>query len=128
MNVILRAALIIIMTIYLIIIAKAVKRKNMRINYLVLWIIIGIFLGIALLFPNLINYISNIIGFEVPINMIFSVAIFIVLYFIHDLMTIISKEEKKNTLLIQEISLLKKRVEELEQKINKDEKSKGSNT
>ena len=63
MNVILRAALIIIMTIYLIIIAKAVKRKNMRINYLVLWIIIGIFLGIALLFPNLINYISNIIGF-----------------------------------------------------------------
>ena len=84
-----------------------------------MWIIIGIFLIIALIFPNLIDAISDIIGFEVPINMIFSVAIFIVLYFIHELMTLISKEEKKNTLLIQEISLLKNRVEILEN--NSDE-------
>lgn len=119
MNIVLRVALIIIMIIYLTFIAKAVKRKNMRITYLILWIIIGIFLIIALIFPNLIDAISDIIGFEVPINMIFSVAIFIVLYFIHELMTLISKEEKKNTLLIQEISLLKNRVEILEN--NSDE-------
>ena len=121
MNIVLRIALIIIMIIYLAFVARAVKRKNMRINYLVLWIIIGIFLIIALLFPNLIFSISVLLGFEVPLNMIFSVAIFIVLYFIHELMTIVSKEEKKNTMLIQEISLLKKRVEELEQHINKNE-------
>lgn len=122
MNIVLRIALIIIMIIYLAFVARAVKRKNMRINYLVLWIIIGIFLIIALLFPNLIFSISGLLGFEVPLNMIFSVAIFIVLYFIHEIMTIVSKEEKKNTILIQEISLLKKRVEELEKETNKNEK------
>lgn len=121
MNIVLRIALIIIMIIYLAFITKAVKRKNMRINYLILWIIIGIFLIIALVFPNLIDIISNLIGFEVPLNMIFSVAIFIVLYFIHELMTIVSKEEKKNTMLIQEVSLLKKRVEILESIIEKNE-------
>lgn len=121
MNIILRIALIIIMIIYLVFVARAVKRKNMRISYLVLWIIIGLFLVIALLFPNLIFEISGLVGFEIPLNMIFSIAIFIVLYFIHELMTLISKEEKKNTMLIQEVSILKKRIEELEQYINKDE-------
>lgn len=121
MNIILRIALIIIMIIYLAFVARAVKRKNMRISYLILWIIIGVFLIIALLFPNLIFSISGLLGFEVPLNMIFSVAIFVVLYFIHELMTIVSKEEKKNTMLIQEISLLKKRVEELEKETNKNE-------
>ncbi len=121
MNIILRVALIIIMIIYLAIIVKAVKKKNMRINYLIFWIIIGIFLFIALLFPDLITIISNTVGFEVPLNMIFSVAIFIVLYLIHELMTLVSKEEKKNTLLIQEVSLLKKRVEKLEKSVNNKE-------
>lgn len=121
MNIILRVALIIIMIIYLAIIVKAVKKKNMRINYLIFWIIIGIFLFIALLFPDLITIISNVVGFEVPLNMIFSVAIFIVLYFIHELMTLVSKEEKKNTLLIQEVSLLKKRVEKLESSLDNKE-------
>ena len=121
MNIILRVALIIIMILYLAIIVKAVKKKNMRINYLIFWIIIGIFLFIALLFPDLITIISNTVGFEVPLNMIFSVAIFIVLYLIHELMTLVSKEEKKNTLLIQEVSLLKKRVEKLEKSIDNKE-------
>lgn len=121
MNIILRVALIIIMIIYLAIIVKAVKKKNMRINYLIFWIIIGIFLFVALLFPDLITIISNAVGFEVPLNMIFSVAIFIVLYLIHELMTLVSKEEKKNTLLIQEVSLLKKRVEKLEKSVDNKE-------
>lgn len=110
----LRIVLVIVMFIYLFLIARAVKRKNMRINYLILWIIIGIFLIVALIFPNFIDKISGVIGFEVPINMIFSIAIFVVLYFIHDLMKLFSKEEKKNVLLTQEISLLKSRVEKLE--------------
>ena len=110
----LKIALIIIMVMYLFFITKAVKRKNMRISYLIFWIIIGIGLIIALLIPNFINSISSFLGFEMPINMIFSAAIFVILYFIHDLMKLISKEEKKNTTLIQEVSILKKKVEELE--------------
>lgn len=110
----LKIALIVIMIIYLFIIAKAVKRKNMRISYLIFWIIIGIGLIVALLIPNFVNAVSNFLGFEMPINMIFSVAIFIVLYVMHDLMTLHSNQENKITTLIQEISILKERVEDLE--------------
>lgn len=116
----LKIALIVIVLIYIFFILKAVKRKNMRIGYLIFWAITGVLLIIALLIPNLVENISELIGFGIPINMIFSVAIFIILYLIFDLTTLISKEEKKNTLLIQEISILKKRVAELEKNKEKN--------
>lgn len=112
----LKIALIVIVLIYIFCILKAVKRKNMRIGYLIFWSITGIILIIALLIPNLVENIANGLGFGVPINMIFSIAIFIILYLIFNLTILISKEQNKNTMLIQEVSMLKKRVNDLEKK------------
>lgn len=112
----LKIALIVILLIYLFVILKAVKRKNMRINYLIFWSITGIILIIALLAPNFVETVSIFLGFELPINMIFSCAIFIILYLIFDLTKLITKEQNQNIMLIQEISMLKKKVEELEKK------------
>lgn len=117
MQVTLKIALIIILLIYLFCISKSVKRKNMRISYLIFWSIIGIILVIALIAPNFVENVSNFLGFGLPINMIFSFAIFIILYLIFDLMKLVTKQENKNTLLIQEISILKRKIEELERKI-----------
>ncbi len=110
----LKIALVIIVLMYIFFILKAVKRKNMRISYLILWMIIGIILIIFLLIPNLVENIASLLGFEVPLNMIFSAAIFVILYFLFDVMILVSKEHNKNTILIQEVSMLKRRVEELE--------------
>ena len=110
----LKIALVLIVLLYIFFILKAVKRKDMRINYLVFWSIIGVILIVALLIPNLVENVSKAIGFEIPLNMIFSAAIFVILYLIYDLTTLISKEQKKNVMLIQEISLLKDRIEKLE--------------
>lgn len=112
----LKIALIVIVLIYIFCILKSVKRKNMRIAYLIFWSISGVILIISLIIPNLVENISIILGFEMPINMIFSIAIFIILYLIFDLTILISNEQNKNIMLIQEISMLKKRVEELENK------------
>lgn len=113
----LKIALIIIVIMYIFFIMKSVKRKDMRINYLIFWSISGIALIIALLIPNLVETVSNKIGFEMPINMIFSIAIFIILYLIYNLTIQISKEQAKNVQLIQEISILKQKIEEIEKKI-----------
>lgn len=112
----LKIVLIIIVIMYIFFILKAVKRKNMRINYLIFWSITGIALIISLLAPHFVENIASVLGFGLPINMIFSVAIFIILYLIFDLTKQISKEQNKNTNLTQEISILKKRVKELEEK------------
>ena len=118
----LKIVLIIIVLIYIFFILKAVKRKYMRIGQLAFWSITGGILIIALLIPNLVENISNLLGFGIPINMIFSIAIFIILYLIFNLTILISKEQNKNILLVQEISILKKRINELEKK---EEKSDG---
>lgn len=114
MQLTLKIALIVILLIYLLVISKAVKKKNMRINYLIFWIITGIILIIALLAPNFVETISKSLGFKLPINMIFSFAIFVIMYLIFDLTRLITKEQNKNIMLIQEISILKKKVEKLE--------------
>ena len=49
-----KIALIIIVLFYIFCILKAVKRKNMRIGYLIFWMIIGIVFIISLLIPNLV--------------------------------------------------------------------------
>lgn len=115
----LKIALICILLLYIFFILKAVKKRNMRIGYLIFWSITGVILIVALLIPNLVENVSNFLGFEMPINMIFSIAIFIILYLVSELTALISKEENKNIMLIQEISILKSRVEELEKKEEK---------
>ena len=115
----LKIVLIIVVLIYIFFILRAVKRKYMWIGYLAFWSITGGIWIIALLIPNLVENISSILGFGIPINMIFSIAIFIILYLIFNLTILISKEQNRNTLLIQEISILKKRINELEKKEEK---------
>jgi len=116
MQLTLRIALIVITTIYLFAVLKAIKNKKMQISFSVFWIITGLGLIIAIAIPNMIGIISKLLGFELSVNMIFCAAIFLLFYLVFNLNIILSKENKKNTLLIQEISMLKKRVEELEKK------------
>ena len=94
MQISLKIALIIVVLIYILCILKAVKRKKMKVNYLIFWLIIGVMLIIALLIPNFVETISNLIGFEMPINMIFSAAIFVILYLIFNVTVKIAKEHQ----------------------------------
>jgi len=112
----LRIALIIVTIIYLFLILKAIKNKKIQISYSIFWIITGFILIIALLIPNAIENISNLLGFELSVNMIFCCTIFLSFYLIFCLNTLVAKENKKNIALIQELSILKKRVDELERK------------
>ena len=112
----LNIVLIIITLIYLFLVIKAIRKKKLQMSFSIFWLITGIMLIIALLIPNLVENISKALGFEVPANMVFCLTIFVAFYLIFNLTISISKENKKNTTLIQEISMLKKRVEDLETK------------
>ena len=107
-------ALIVISAIYLILIFRAIKKGKMQISFSIFWILSGFGLIIALIIPDLISKISRTLGFSVPSNMMFCVTIFIAFLLIFDLTVKLSKESKRNILLVQEISLLKNRVEKLE--------------
>ncbi len=116
MSISLKIVLIIILFIYWFFIIKSVKNKSMRINYLILWLFIGICMIIALIIPHFVEDFSHLIGFELPINMIFSFAILVIMYIVYDITKQLTKEQNKNTTLTQELSIMKKRIDELEKK------------
>lgn len=126
MSITLRIALIIITLIYLSLIIISVKKRKMQSSMSIFWIITSILLIIAIAIPNLIESISTLLGFEKASNMIFCLTIFIAFYLIFSLTMLIAKQSSRNTSLIQEISILKTRVEKLEEKINERENKKGS--
>lgn len=110
----LKIALILMVLIYICLILRKIKNKKLQLSFSTFWIISGILLIIALATPNLIENLTKVLGFEIPANMLFCITIFVAFYLIFNLTVRLSKEAQKNTTLIQEISLLKDRVEKLE--------------
>ncbi len=114
----LKIALIIMTFIYLFLILKKIRNKKLQISFSTFWIVSSILLIVAIAIPNLIEILTKKLGFEVPVNMLFCITIFVAFYLIFNLTVRLSKESQKNTLLIQEISLLKNRVMDLEEKVD----------
>lgn len=122
MQISLRIALVVITLIYLLFILRAIKRKKLQISLSIFWILTAVILIISIAIPNLIGQISKWLGFELTTNMIFCVTIFIAFYLLFNLMIHISDLKRKNVKLIQEISILKQRVEDIEKKAEEDSK------
>lgn len=116
--IVLRIVLILITLIYLIFLVKSIKKKKLQISFSTFWILSSIVLIIAIAVPNLVEWVSSTLGFATPSNMVFLLAIFLTFCLIFDLTLKLSQEHKKNVLLVQEISLLKSRVEKLEKDKN----------
>lgn len=118
MKISLNIVLVIITLIYVLLILKSIRKKKLQMSFSLFWLVTGVLLIVALAIPNLIENISKFLGFEVATSMVFCIAIFVAFYLIFTLTLFISKENKKTTALIQEISMLKMRVKELENKDN----------
>lgn len=114
----LKIALAIITLIYILLVLKQIKRKKLQITLSMFWLTSGALLIIALIIPNLVENLTALLGFEVPANMLFCITIFVAFYLIFQLTIRLSKVYTNNITLVQEISLLKNRVEELEKEKN----------
>lgn len=110
-------AILIIIAIFIII--KNIKNKKLQLSFSIFSIITGFLMIIALAVPSLLDNISSFFGFELTSNMLFLVAIFVIFYLIFRLMIIASSEYRTNVKLTQELSILKKKVEQLDEKLDK---------
>ena len=118
MSITLRIVLIVITMLYMYLIVKSVKKKKMQTSIAIFWVLTGILLIIAILIPNLIEKISSLLGFEKASNMIFCLAIFIAFCLNLMLTVLIAKLENRCTMLVQEVSILNKKVRAMEEKVS----------
>lgn len=111
--------LALVIFLFILVIINFIKKDNISIKYSLIWLGSGILMIIAIMIPNFLDKISHLLGFELVSNMIFMIAIIILLAISFSFTIIVSRQTQKIRLLIQEVSLMKSRVEELEKIKNK---------
>lgn len=86
-------------------------KGRMPVKFCLFWLLVCIILFMVCIFPNVIVSLANIVGFISMPNLVIGI-LFTLLFFICIVLTVmISGQKVKTTLLIQELSLLKKQVE-----------------
>ncbi len=110
----LRFSLIIAIIFFVIIMIAFIKKDNISIKYSLIWLASCLISIIIILVPQFLERLSKILGFELASNMIFMIAIGVLFAISFSFTIIVSKQTQKIRLLIQEVSMLKSRVEVLE--------------
>ncbi len=103
----LRIDLLIFSILLLLLIFKFMKDKKIPVKYALVWIFASAILLFVSLFPKFLGHIASLIGFEVLVNLVIAILLVLLLYITLVLTIIVSKQQKKITILIQEVSLLK---------------------
>lgn len=98
-------------SILLAIITTVVLRKGrIPIKYSLLWYFSSLVVFLVAIFPFTIEFVANMLGFTTLSNLITAMIIAILLFLTMSLTIIISGQKKKITLLIQEVSILKEKI------------------
>ena len=100
--------------IIVIIVFYFLRKDKLPIKLALLWLFVSFCLALLIFIPDLMIAIQRLVGFQTLSNFMIGIVIAVVLFLIMALTIIISGLRKKTTMLIQEISILKKRVRDLE--------------
>lgn len=107
MAIVLRYGAAIIAILFALLIINYIRKNQLNLKYALVWLAMPPMMFVAILVPNFLETISNILGFEVLSNMIFLFAILLLLLICLSLTLIVSKQSNMIRLLTQEISTIK---------------------
>ncbi len=108
MNLHLRIFLIIFSLFLALLVFKLINSRKLPIKYSLFWLFASSLIFLVGLIPDFINIFTSFIGFQTTSNLVIGIILGIVLIITLLLTLIISEQKKRITLLIQEVSLLKK--------------------
>ena len=112
MSVSLRILLFIFSIVLALVTTVVVKRGRMPIKYSLLWYFSSLIVLILSVFPFIIEWVAKLFGFVTLSNLVTSIMIGILLFLTMSLTIITAGQKMKITLLIQEVSILKEKVNE----------------
>lgn len=116
----LTVSLLIGVLIYFAVILFLLKYKAISLKYTLLWIFAGVIMALLVLFPEILVAVIHVIGITSNMNGLFVMGIGFIIMILMSLTSIVSGQNRKIRVLIQNIALLEERIRELE-KNNKAE-------
>ena len=83
------------------------RKKKVNIKYSLIWIILFLILFIATIIPGFLIWLTHLLGFRTASNMVISLILAVLVIITITLTLIVSSQDRKIRLLIQEVSMLK---------------------
>ncbi len=100
---------------FLILVTLIVLRKNkINIKFAILWLIPSVALIILTIFPQIFVYFASLFGFVTISNLITGFILVLILFLIMALTIVMTDLNKKNIMLLQEVSMLKNKISKME--------------
>ena len=106
MSLALKIALVLFALILSLIIGYLLSRGKIFIRYSLPWFLMSLIVIFVALFPKVLVFIQNILGFVSMVNMVIGMLFALIIYIIISLTVIISNQKKQITVLIQKVSML----------------------
>jgi len=93
---------------------ELLRRRRLREKYAALWISLAIVVIVAGAFPRLLYWLAALAGISTPLNLVFFLALLVLLVVCVQLSAEISSLEHEAQTLAEECALLRNRIERLE--------------
>ena len=101
---------------FLVMMIELIRKNRVSLKYALLWLFSGAVMLLLAVFPKLLDMLSRLIGVYSPVNALFAILLCCGLVLMISFSVIMSGNKKAIVRLTQEISLLEKRIRELEKK------------
>lgn len=102
----------VMLVVSLLIIGNMVRRKKLELKYALVWFLVGIVVLVFDIFPQLLNWITRLMGIGLAVNMLFFMGFVFSLMIIFGLTVTVSRLSERVKRLSQEIALLEERMPE----------------
>lgn len=99
----------------LVFILDMLRKRRLREKYAVLWLVIGLALLLLSAFPQLLFWAAALLGVQVPSNLLFAMALLLLITVCLHLSFEQSQSEDELRVLAEEVAILKTKVRELEE-------------
>lgn len=119
----LQLVLILVVIVFFVLVLLLLKNRALSLKYTLIWLFAGIVMAVMVCWPKALILVSGLLGIETPMYALFVLALGFVLCILMALTSIVSRQAKKITTLVQAVGLLEERVVELEN-IQKGEQEK----
>ena len=110
----LQITLIVAVICYFIIILHYLKQKMLELKYTLIWLAAGVVMAVMIFFPELLMKIIGLFGIQSNMNGLYLMCLAFIFMILMTLTSIVSRQQLKIRILIQQLSMLEKRIRELE--------------
>jgi hypothetical protein len=95
------------------IVIEMLRRRRLRERHAGWWIVAGLFAIVISVFPDTLRFASEILGFEVPVNLVFFLSLFILFLVALQHSSELTQLESHNRSLVERLIVLELKVERI---------------